>query len=169
MNTSRIFMSLAAVAVAASVATPATAAPADRDGTLIKWHGKERTVQLPVGSEAIPGAPSSFRRFARAELRESWVQELDHQPACKRAPTMTVRSLRTDGFAFGSFGTYPQPGCATGGGYVAFWAVRHGEWREVIGTQDVVECARLEKLGFPSELGVHECYDGNDVVPYTHA
>jgi hypothetical protein len=169
MNTSRIVISLTAAALAASVAAPATAVQADRDGTLLKWHGKERTAQLPVGPEAIPGAPASFRKFARAELRESWTHDLGHKPACKKAPTMTVRSLRTDGFAFGTFGTYPQPGCATGGGYVAYWAVRNGEWKEVIGTQDTPFCDTLEKFGFPSELGIHECFDGHDVVPYTHA
>jgi hypothetical protein len=82
---------------------------------------------------------------------------------------MTVRALRTDGYALGDFGTYPQPGCVTGGGYAAFWAIRHGQWKQVIGTQDVPGCSRLEKLGFPSELGVHQCYDGTDVVSYTHA
>ena len=117
----------------------------------------------------IPGSPHSFRQFARQELRTSWDEELDHVPACKQAPTMTVRSLRTDGFAFGTFGTYPQPGCPTGGGYVAYWAIRHGQWKEVIGTQDTPFCDRLEKFGFPSDLGIHECYDGHDVVPYSHA
>jgi hypothetical protein len=169
MNISRLFMSICAATLAASVASPATAATADRDGTVITWHGKERTAQLPVGPEAIPGAPHSFRVFARQQLRESWIKDLDHKPACKTAPTMIVRSLRTDGFALGDFGTYPQPGCQTGGGYAAFWAVRHGEWKLVLGTQDVPTCDRLEKLEFPSELGVHQCYDGQDVVPYTHA
>jgi hypothetical protein len=168
MNTSRILMSITAATLAASVAAPVTAAPADRDGTLLKWHGKERTARLPVGPEAIPGAPHSFREFARAELRGSWIHDLGHKPACKEAPTMTVRSLRTDGFAFGTFGTYPQPGCATGGGYVAYWAIRNGEWKEVIGTQDTPFCDKLEKFGFPSELGIHQCYDGRDVVTYQH-
>lgn len=172
MKISRTFtLPLVAAALAASSAAPAhaTAAPADRDGTLIKWHGAERTVHLPVGPEMIPGAPHSFRKFARQELRDSWNQDLNHDPACKQAPTMTVRSLRTDGFAFGFFGTYPQPGCPTGGGYVAYWAVRNGKWKEVIATQDLPFCDRLEKVGFPSDLGVHKCYDGHDVVPYSHA
>ena len=117
----------------------------------------------------IPGAPRSFRQFARQQLRESWINDLGRDPDCKSAPTMTVRSLRTDGFAYGDFGTYPRPGCATGGGYVAYWAIRHGRWKEVLGTQDVPFCDELEKIGFPSELGVHKCYDGNDVVPYSHA
>jgi hypothetical protein len=168
MNGSRtLTLSLLSLVLAVSGAVSASAAPA-ADATLLKWRGHERTVRLPIGPEMIPGAPRSFRKFARQQLRESWIQDLDHKPACKSAPTMTVRSLRTDGFALGDFGTYPRPGCATGGGYVAFWAIRHGQWKQVIGTQDVVSCGRLEKLGFPSELGVHECYDGQDVVPYSH-
>ncbi len=175
MNLSRTFtlpLVSAALALSASLAFPAAHAATtttDRDGTLIRWHGKERTVRLTTGPEAIPGAPRSFRKFARQQLRESWVRDLGHKPACKSAPTITVRSLRTDGFALGGFGTYPQPGCRTGGGYAAFWAVRHGQWKQVIGTQDFPTCDRLEQVGFPSELGVHDCYDGHDVVPYSHA
>jgi hypothetical protein len=174
MNISRSFaLPLLAAATALSLASPIApgfaATAADGDGTVITWHGKDRTAQLPVGPEMLPGAPRSFRKFARQQLRKAWVEELDHKPACKQAPTMTVRSLRTDGFALGGFGTYPQPGCATGGGYAAFWAIRHGEWKQVIGTQDFPGCDRLEQVGFPSELGVHDCYDGHDVVPYSHA
>jgi hypothetical protein len=172
MTISRSFaLLLTSAAVAASLASSAVAAtpPAERDGTVIKWHGKERTAQLPVGPEMIPGAPRSFRQFARQELRRSWIEDLDHRPACRLAPTMTVRSLRTDGFALGGFGTYPQPGCETGGGYAAFWAIRHGQWKQVIATQDFPGCARLEQVGFPSELGVPDCYDGHDIVPYNHA
>jgi hypothetical protein len=172
MSISRsVSLPLVSAAIAASLAPSAVAAtsPADRDGTLLKWHGKERTVQLPAGPEAIPGAPRAFRQFARQQLRKSWVEDLGHRPACKKAPTMTVNSLRTDGFAMGGFGTYPQPGCATGGGYAAYWAIRNGEWKQVIGTQDIPFCDELEKFGFPSELGIHKCYDGEDVVPYTHA
>ncbi len=129
MKISRAFaLPLVCAAVTASLASSAVAAPApaDRDGALLKWHGKERTVQLPAGPEAIPGAPRSFRKFARQQLRKSWIHDLGHRPACKKSPTMLVRSLRTDGFAIGGFGTYAQPGCDTGGGYAAFWAIRNG-------------------------------------------
>ena len=164
-------MPLAAATLAASLVAPASAVTSvsERDGTLLRWHGADQKVQLPVGQDMIPGAPRSFRVFARHELRGTWIHYLHKKPACMKAPTFYVRALRTDGFALGSAGTYPQPGCQTGGGYEAFWAIRRGVWKQVVGTQDVVDCARLEKLGFPSELGVHECYDGTDVVPYTHA
>jgi hypothetical protein len=172
MTISRLLvLPVVAVALAASLAAPASAASTSqqREATLLKWHGQDQKVTLPVDRAMIPGAPRSFRKFARTALREVWIKYLDKKPACKTSPTFYVRALRTDGFALGGAGTYPRPGCVTGGGYEAFWAIRHGEWKEVIGTQDVVECARLERVGFPSELGVHECYDGHDVVPYTHA
>jgi hypothetical protein len=177
MTTSRIAvlsLLLALLGVSTLTQPPATASePAGagtaREGTLLTWHGQDQKVQLPVGQDMIPGAPASFRRFARHELRGTWIHYLHKKPACEKAPTFYVRALRTDGFALGAAGTYPQPGCQTGGGYEAFWAVRRGVWKEVIGTQDVPTCQRLDKLGFPSELGVTECYDGHDVVPYSHA
>jgi hypothetical protein len=157
-------------AFAAPLGSASAAAPdVQRDVTLLKWRGHDRKVTLPVDQQMIPGAPRSFRTFARAQLREMWVKLLDHKPACKTSPTFYVHALRTDGFALGGVGTYPRKGCNTGGGYEAYWAIRHGEWKEVIGTQEVVDCARLEKFGFPSQLGVHECWDGNHVVPYAHA
>ena len=64
--------------------------------------------------------------------------------------------------------TRPRRHCRTGGGYVAIWAVRRGAWKEVIGTQDVVACSRLERYRIPSEIGVHECYQHGEVVPYDH-
>ena len=31
-------------------------------------------------------------------------------------------------------------------------------------------CDRLEQIGFSAAAsGVHKCYDGHDVVPYSHA
>jgi hypothetical protein len=173
MTKTRIVPLAVLLALLAAIALPAWSAAAapssERDGTLLTWRGHDRKVTLPVDQTMMPGAPRSFRRFARAQLREIWITYLDKKPACKTSPTFYVQALRTDGFALGGVGTYPRPGCNTGGGYEAFWAIRHGEWKEVIGTQDVVECARLERVGFPSELGVHECYDGHDVVPYSHA
>jgi hypothetical protein len=159
-----LLLTLAVPLSAASAAAPA----AHRDGTVIKYRGQERNARLPLTSEMIPGAPHSFRVFVRQELVQAW-DGLGHTPACKKSPLVYVRALRTDGFALGDVGTYPRPGCQTGGGYAAFWAVRHGEWKQVIGTQDVPTCDRLQQLGFPSELGVHQCYDGQDVVEYTHA
>jgi hypothetical protein len=122
---------------------------------------------LPLRANRLPGAPAAFRTFVKAQLHEMWV-ELGHTSGCKSSPLITVEALRTDGFAMGGVNTVPRKHCATGGGYAAIWAVRHGAWKQVIGTQDVVTCTRLEKFDIPSEIGVHECYDGHQLVPYDH-
>jgi hypothetical protein len=170
MTVSRIYLlPLLLLALVVPLSTASAASPtAHRDGTVITYHGTQRDAHLPLTPEMIPGAPRSFRVFVRHSLVDLW-KELGLTPACKGSPLMSVRALRTDGFALGTVGTYQQAGCPGGGGYVAFWAVRNGEWKQVIGTQDVPNCSRLEKLGFPSELGVHDCYNGDDVVDYTHA
>jgi len=171
VNTLRTFalpVLAAALAVPAFVAAPAGATPAaNRTGTLIKYHGTEARATLPLRPNRLPGAPKEFRTFVKGQLHQMW-DDLGHTPGCKTSPLITVNAVRTDGFALGDVNTRPRRHCYTGGGYVAFWAVRHGEWKEVIGTQDVVACDRLERLDFPSELGVDECWDGHDVVPYTH-
>ena len=79
-----------------------------------------------------------------------------------------VSPVRTDGFGLGLVNTRPRRHCETGGGYVAIWAVRKGAWKEVIGTQEVVQCHRLERFDIPAEIGVDECYRGGEVVPYDH-
>jgi hypothetical protein len=159
----------AAVVTSASVAAPAVASPAaQRAGTLITYHGIAAKATLPLRPNRLPDAPKEFRTFVKGQLHELW-DDLGHTPGCKTSPLITVQALRTDGFALGDVNTRRRRHCNTGGGYVAFWAIRHGEWKEVIGTQDVVACNRLEKFGIPSEIGVHECWDGHHVVPYSHA
>ena len=138
-----------------------------RDGTLIEYHGTAAKATLPLRANRLPGAPKEFRAFVKEQLHLLWA-ELGHTAGCKSSPLITVDALRTDGFAMGAVNTRPRRHCQTGGGYAAIWAVRHGAWKEVIGTQDVVACSRLERFGIPSEIGVHECYEDGQVVPYDH-
>lgn len=149
--------------------TPAGAArPAPRAGTLIEYHGAASKARLPLRADRLPGAPPEFRAFVKAQLRALWV-ELGGSPGCKGSPLITVFAVRTDGFARGGVNTLPRAHCPdAGGGYAAIWAVRKGAWKEVIGTQEVVACAKLERFDIPSEIGVHECYRGGQVVPYEH-
>jgi hypothetical protein len=149
--------------------SPASGSPSahSRDGTLITYHGAKGKASLPLRANRLPGAPTEFRAFVKAQLHEMW-DELGHTAGCKSSPLITVETLRTDGFAMGGVNTVPRKHCATGGGYEAIWAVRHGAWKQVIGTQDVVTCSKLEKFDIPSEIGVHECLDGDQVVPYDH-
>ena len=141
--------------------------PSPRDGTLIKYHGTESRATLPLRANRLPDAPRDFRAFVKAQLHELW-DDLGHTAGCKTSPLITVHAIRTDGFALGAVNTRPRRDCETGGGYAAFWAVRHGTWKEVIGTQEVVSCSRLERFDIPSEIGVHECYEDGELVPYEH-
>jgi hypothetical protein len=156
---------LAGALVATSTAAPS---PQERAGTLLDFNRKDGKAVLPWTGDDIPRAPASFRRFVRSELTRLWRDELGHTAACKTSPVITLDTLRTDGFALGDVATRPRRGCETGGGYIAIWAVRRGAWKQVIGTQEVVQCSRLEKFDIPAELGIDQCYQGNDVVPYTH-
>ena len=87
---------------------------------------------------------------------------------CKQTVLACLDELSADAAAMGAVNTRPRRHCQTGGGYAAIWAVRHGAWKEVIGTQDVIACSRLQRFGIPSEIGVHECYEDGQVVPYDH-
>jgi hypothetical protein len=152
---------------AASVAQEGRFEASPSAGTLLIYHGTEAKASLPLRANRLPGAPREFRTFVKHRLHQLW-NELGHTAGCKSSPLLTVEALRTDGFAMGGVNTRPRRDCQTGGGYEAFWAVRHGAWKEVIGTQEVVDCSRLEQLGIPSEIGVHECYQDGQVVPYDH-
>ena len=138
-----------------------------RAGTLIEYHGTESKAVLPLRADRLPGAPADFRAFVKDQLHDLW-DDLGHTQACKTSPLITVYAVRTDGFAMGAVNTRARRGCETGGGYVAIWAVRRGAWKQVIGTQEVIDCAKLERFDIPSEIGVDECFEGNQVVPYSH-
>lgn len=164
-----LLVSLVLVLTGTHLATSTAASSShDRDGTLIDFTRKDGKAVLPWTSNDIPKAPASFRKFVRSELQRIWRDELGHTAGCKTSPVITLDTLRTDGFALGDVATRPRRDCETGGGYIAIWAVRKGAWKQVIGTQEVVQCSRLEKYDIPAELGIDQCYEGNDVVPYTH-
>jgi hypothetical protein len=151
--------------LALSPSSGSTSTP--RDGTLIEYHGTESRATLPLRANRLPGAPPEFRAFVKALLHDIW-DDLGHTAGCKTSGVVTVNAVRTDGFAMGAVNTRPRRHCQTGGGYAVIWAVRHGAWKEVIGTQDVIDCSRLERFDIPSEIGVHECYQDGQVVPYDH-
>jgi len=139
-----------------------------RDGVLITYHGTEARAVLPVGPDRLPGAPASFRKFVKKTLQHDW-NLLGYYPSCKTAPMIFVHAIRTDGFAMGSETTRPRgPHCDGGGGAAEIWAIRNGAWKTVIGSQDYWPCDKLEKFAIPSEIGVDECYDGVQLVPYDH-
>jgi hypothetical protein len=147
--------------------SPASGSPARDDATLLVYHGTQGKASLPLAPDRLPGAPAAFRSYVKTQLHAMW-DGLGHTAGCKSSPLITVDALRTDGFAMGGVNTVPRKHCRAGGGYAAIWAVRHGEWKLAIATQDVIYCATLERFGIPSEIGVHECYQDGETVPYDH-
>lgn len=153
--------------LATSTASPQPPA-APRDGEVIRYHGTEARGVLPLGPDRLPGAPASFRKYVKNELHRVW-DLMGHYPSCKTSPEIFVHAIRTDGFALGGEITRPRgPHCDGGGGAAYIWAIRHEAWKPVVATQDEWPCDRLVKFAIPSEIGVHECYDGHAVVPYEH-
>lgn len=109
-------------------------------------------------SRRLPGAPVSFQRFVRRELRR--LHRVDHcDPG---AIGIGVNRLRTDGFARG--------GVSDCGGYVAIWKQVDGRWRQIIGTQDIWTCRELRPFEVPSAgVGPHaQCARGRSEVAYHH-
>lgn len=160
-----------AVSHAEPASTPSTSAP-----TLLTWDTKkEGSVALRTvdNKKKLAGAPREFRAMIKHKLRALWQGELDGLPECKQVPRVLVSALRTDGYAMGRIST---EGSSTHGercrkavsSYVALWAIRNDGWKQVVGTADVVACAPLERVGFPSEVGVDRCMAGDQVVPYAH-
>jgi hypothetical protein len=165
-----LLVALLLVVSGAWLATSTGSPPASssRSGDLITYHGVESRGVLPLGPDRLPGAPASFRKYVKQELHRVW-NIMGHYPNCKTSPEIIVHAVRTDGFALGAEITRPRgPHCDAGGGAAYIWAIRKGQWKPVIGTQDAWPCDRLVRFGIPSEIGVHECYDGSKVVPYDH-
>jgi hypothetical protein len=165
-----LLLSLALVVSGSWLATSTGSPPPtfQRAGELIKYHGTESRAVLPVGPDRLPGAPAAFRTYVKKELHRVWAL-MGSYPNCKTSPEIFVHAIRTDGFALGGEITRPRGShCDAGGGAAYIWAIRHGAWKAVIGSQDYWPCDKLEKFAVPSELGINECYDGTDVVQYTH-
>ncbi len=114
-------------------------APTQRDGTLIKYHGTEPGGHLPLGSRPAAWRAAGVPRSSRRPSCTILDPDLGHTAGLQGAP----RSRSQPAHRRVRLGHLRHPAaahCATGGGYAAIWAVRHGEWKEVLGTQDVVAC-----------------------------
>ena len=104
-------------------------------------------VRTAADADQLVGAPDSFKRFVVRTARR-----LAAGATCEGAYVgVTVRSLRTDGYAVGAVNE-----C---GGYVALWAVVDGRWKEIEGTQDLWDCAVLARYQVPSDIAGDNCYD----------
>jgi hypothetical protein len=138
---------------APSAPTPtSSAAPAsdEEPARVIAYAGGESPgieVHERADARLLHGAPASFRRFIGRTA-----QRLHDESTCTGGDVgVTVATLRTDGYAVG--------GVDDCGGYRALWATVDGRWQEVAGTQELWDCAVLERYEVPSDVVETRCYD----------
>lgn len=110
----------------------------------------------------------SFRRFVTHRLDLIWTQS-GSVAACAQAPLVEIGRY-TRRFAQvtdeGQFVHHSPESCAEGGaGYI--YAVRHGHWRAVLGTQEGYECRALRHFRVPRFIAGATCFNGSgQLVPY---
>ena len=144
-------------ATSSAPASPSETAPSETassettpDPELIPYAGGESRgfeVQDRDDAEAMTGAPAAFKQFIGRTA-----QEIADGSTCTDGYVgVTVELLRTDGYASG--------GVNDCGGYRALWAVVDGQWKEVAGSQEMWDCAVLERYTVPSDVAGDACYD----------
>jgi hypothetical protein len=98
-------------------------------------------------ADKLDGAPEGFKRFIGRTA-----ERLADGSTCEDGYVgVTVEFLRTDGYAVG--------GVNECGGYRALWAVVDGRWKEIAASQEMWDCAVLERYRVPSEIAGEHCYD----------
>jgi hypothetical protein len=129
-----------------------TRAPASADPKLISYDGDgsdQAEVRTTADANNLAGAPDSFKKFIGRTA-----ERLTNGATCEKGYVgVTVKSLRTDGYAVGTVND-----C---GGYVAMWAIVDGDWKEIDATQDLWDCATLAEYRVPSDIAGDTCYDDN--------
>ena len=135
----------------------ALAAPAFASVRVVTYSGYGKTVNASTTSR-LTGTGDAFRGWARRLLLDV---ERHTGSECTSRPTLTVKTWRSDGYAWApNVWTCP-------GGYAQLAVRRDGHWfgpRE-LGTQDGLSCRDLSFYRVPSAL-VPRCYTstGRDVA-----
>jgi hypothetical protein len=131
--------------VAAAPEPTETAAP-----RLLAYAGGESPgaeIRSQADADKLQGAPPAFKRF----IGRTAERLADGSTCTDGYVGVTVEFLRTDGYAVG--------GVNECGGYRALWAVVDGSWREVAASQEMWDCAVLDRYSVPSEIAGTHCYD----------
>ena len=104
-------------------------------------------IRSQADADKLEGAPAAFKQFIGRTA-----ERLADGSTCEDGYVgVTVEFLRTDGYAVG--------GVNECGGYRALWAVVDGSWKEVAGSQEMWDCAVLQRYTVPSEIAGSRCYD----------
>ena len=133
--------------------------PASAPPQLISYDGDgshPAEVRTTADANNLASAPDSFKKFIGRTA-----ERLTGGATCEGGYFgVTVRTLRTDGYAVGSVNE-----C---GGYAALWAIVDGDWKEIEGTQDLWDCAVLAQHRVPSDIAGDTCYDRNAQAQHSY-
>ncbi len=142
----------------ASAPSP-TQDPTSAEPKLISYDGEgsdRAKVRTTADANNLAGAPDSFKKFIGRTA-----ERLTKGATCEKGYVgVTVKSLRTDGYAVG--------GVQECGGYVAMWAIVNGDWKEIDATQDLWDCAVLAKYRVPSDIAGNTCYDDDAQAQHSY-
>jgi hypothetical protein len=130
---------------------PQTPAPTETGPPrLIAYAGGESPgaeIHDQADADRLEGAPDDFKQFIGRTA-----ERLAKGSTCTDGYVgVTVETLRTDGYAVG--------GVNECGGYRALWAIVDGSWKEVAASQEMWDCAVLERYAVPSDIAGDRCYD----------
>jgi hypothetical protein len=112
-------------------------------------------VRTTADANNLTGAPDSFKTFIGRTA-----EQLTTGAACEGDVGVTVKTLRTDGYAVGAVNECDD--------YIALWAVVDGAWKEIDATLDLWDCAVLTEHRVPSDIAGDTCYDRAAQAQHTY-
>lgn len=119
-------------------------------------------------------APPGLKHFIRKQ-QHSLLLDLPAslRSKCANAPTVIVKRVRSDGWAyisdFGLFGGHGAPyTCSRGGAWVLWRSNASGAWRGVTGGQETPSCGLLRRRHVPRDVWTFDCYRKSRAYPQGH-
>ena len=138
---------------AVAPSSPAVTPPSGTPPRLVRYPGDGVTVRSPADAAKLRGTSQAFRQFVVAQVPAGSAD-------CTGGGSVTVAAWRADGFAVGDVFECP-------GGYRAIWGTNGGaSWRELIGSQDIWSCSKLQRYHVPTSIAGDKCYGNGALQDY---
>lgn len=123
----------------------------DPDAPVVDYKTSEdsgEVVSDASGAAGLAKASDDFKAFISAELTRL---QNESGGDCPGKPAIRVSKLQNAGWAAGGV-TVPE--C---GGYAVLWAKQGGEWGQIWGGQELVDCTTLLRYKFPVSVAGDQC------------
>lgn len=130
--------------------TPTEDAP-DPDAPAIDYQteaGTGAVVPTPGDTSNLTKSSAEFKAFISAELTRL---QNESGGNCTNQPQIRVNTVQNAGWASGGVFT---PEC---GGYAVLWAKQGGDWSQIWGGQELVDCSTLLRYKFPVSVVGDQC------------